>query len=196
MIKNKNPRSWNKLFGIGMPKTGTSSLANACSLLGLSSLHFPDLGKIQEVDMANDLPVTAHYKKLDGLFPNSKFILTVRDQDSWEKSFSEHIKIQNHIKRGREISKYHPAFIHRVKLYGTHVLTLDVVIETRRKHEQDVLEYFKKRKDDLLIMDIAGGDSWSMLCSFIDFQIPSHPFPHSNKTEDRLKKLRKIRSNL
>ena len=58
-----------------------------------------------------------------------------------------------------------------------HIVTLAVY----RKHRQGILEYFKDRPEDLLIMDFAYGDGWDKLCSFLSKEIPDEPFPHANK---------------
>ena len=56
-------------------------------------------------------------------------------------------------------------------------------------HNRDVLDYFKDRPGDLLVMDMSKGAGWPELCGFLsknglikDFTpIPSIPYPHANK---------------
>ena len=83
-----------------MHKTGTTSLGLALLKLGYSVLGARiDLGeklsegRIEEVleiaepfDALQDVPWALLYKELDEKFPNSKFILTVREEEKWLKS--------------------------------------------------------------------------------------------------------------
>ena len=43
-----------------------------------------------------------------------------------------------------------------------------------------VKEYFRNRPDDLLVMNICGGEGWEVLCLFLNKPIPSVPFPKLN----------------
>jgi len=78
-----------KIFGIGLPKTGTTSLTIALEMLGYTSRHSPmecftlhhgelsvNQKKIDKYDALTDLPIPHFYPELDICFPNSKFILT------------------------------------------------------------------------------------------------------------------------
>ena len=49
------------------------------------------------------------------------------------------------------------------------------------KHDNDVKEYFKDRPNDLLVLNIIGGDTPDKLWSFIGLHNPPKTFPHSNK---------------
>ena len=82
-----------KIFGIGLHRTGTSSLNEALNILGYRSIHtpldiYPDIDTriIDKYDAFTDNPIPLLYKQLDRLYPGAKFILTTRDLDSWIKS--------------------------------------------------------------------------------------------------------------
>lgn len=94
-----------KVFGIGLGKTGTLSLANALKLLGYRAGHYaeallalqyrsgrlePRFDAIAHWDALADIPIAATYKTLDQEFPDSKFILTVREQEAWLASSERH----------------------------------------------------------------------------------------------------------
>ena len=95
-----------KIIGVGFQKTGTSTLREALKILGFKvcdtkpSLLIPILkGNIKKVlkvadsyDALEDNPWPLIYKDLDQHLPGSKFILTIRDEQSWFKSVSNHIK--------------------------------------------------------------------------------------------------------
>lgn len=166
-----------KVLGIGLSRTGTTSLHEALLRLGYSALHFPHpLEKISEVDAANDTPVAAEYKRLDVTYPESKFILTVRsDLDAWLESC-----------KALWDSEFHkwPKHTHdlHAKLYGTKQYDRESLKSAYERHLQDVEEYFRDRTEDLLIMEV-GDDSWDPLCRFLEKEIPVIAFPHRNSRE-------------
>ena len=88
-----------KIFGIGLSKTGTTSLARALEILGYKTrdyigvtkyiagdLSSVDLQEIDANDAFTDTPIPSFYKQLDEKYPNSKFILTTRNMDDWLRS--------------------------------------------------------------------------------------------------------------
>src|SRR4030095_6669082 len=88
--------STSKIFGIGLSKTGTTSLANALQILGYKTrdnigvtnyvagdLSSIDLDLVGAFDALTDTPIPSFYRELDKRFPGSKFILTVRARDEW-----------------------------------------------------------------------------------------------------------------
>jgi len=88
-----------KIFGIGLSKTGTSSLAQALAILGFRTKDYPGVaqyipGDLSTLDPAmldghdalTDTPIPSLYPALDARYPGAKFILTVRSMDGWLKS--------------------------------------------------------------------------------------------------------------
>lgn len=99
-------KSWNKCFGIGANKTGTSTLdyvmknilrlrTNQVDIVGESAIqatkgnYSPFAKQMDLVDFHQDLPLSTgnFYVAADALFPGSKFILTTRRQEDWVRSF-------------------------------------------------------------------------------------------------------------
>jgi hypothetical protein len=172
-----------KVFCIGWHKTGTSTLGDALLILGykvtgarLDLAHSlldgdirPALKVAEQFEALQDVPWAALFKELDMQFPNSKFILTVRDDEEWLNSAKKHFK-----------DKYGKI---REWLYGKGVLegNEELYIERYRRHYEDVEVYFKDRQNDIIIIDFKQGDGWEKLCSFLDKPIPQKAFPHSNK---------------
>lgn len=179
-----------KIFGIGLSKTGTTSLANALTILGykvkdclgVTSYAKGDLSSIDmhifsTYDAFTDTPIPSFYRELDAQFPNSKFILTVRDMDGWKASCKKQFN-QRHA--ATQSTAHKQLFI---DLYGTDVFDPDMFQEGYEKYTNDVIDYFKDRPNDLLIMNIAKGDGWEILCPFLNKPIPDTPFPKANVTQ-------------
>jgi hypothetical protein len=66
-----------KVFGIGLSKTGTTSLSAALAILGYRSKHFPKDEDFARYDAFSDITVAMKFKTLDRFFPGSQFIYTV-----------------------------------------------------------------------------------------------------------------------
>ena len=168
-----------KYFGIGLSKTATSSLQRAFAILGFQAAHY--LGELEYCnkmdiwDFFDDLPIPMRYKELDERFPNSKFIYTGRNVDDWLSSCEAHWDKKGHITNNNW-----PEY--RMELFGQLHYDSDVFRKTYDEHKLEVLEYFKNRPDDLIIMDICAGDGWEMLCPFVGKAAPKVSFPHRNKT--------------
>lgn len=171
---------------VGFHKTGTSSLGAALSILNyrvkgityrplipiLNGNYDKVLKIIRNYDAVQDAPWFKIYKELDELIPNSKFILTLRDEESWYhsavKQFSD-LKSAQHewiYGRGKGLLRYNKKN----------------AIDVYTKHNKEVKDYFKDRPDDLLVLDFTEGREWEKLCSFLNESIPNTSFPHSNKS--------------
>lgn len=180
-------RTKTKVFGIGFHKTGTTSLARALYILGYNvtgyfGVHDPNIAKnvydqahrlAQRYDAVQDTPWPILYKELDQWFPGSKFILTIRDPEPWMQSVKKHFK-------GHRIPAHE-------WIYGvsTAVGNERTYIQRLQEHNKNVVEYFKNRPNDLLVMDITKGDGWEELCPFLGVDQPPFNFPIANAAAER-----------
>lgn len=165
----------NKIFGIGLPKTGQTSLVAAMRILDYKTCSYPyNKSQIEENDFSLDLPVLVNYKKLDKKYPNSKFIFTVRDYDSWLKS------IRNHYRRYPASKRYLAQLYFRLKFWGTEHFNKRLMTEKYYQHIKDVYNYFEGREDQLLIINICEREGWKKLCPFLNKKIVKKPFPKVN----------------
>ena len=62
--------------------------------------------------------------------------------------------------------------------------------EAYQKHIQHVQDYFAKRPQDLLNLNIAGGEGWERLCPFVRQPVLKLPFPYKNKNCESLDMIR------
>ena len=127
----------------------------------------------KKYDSFQDNPWPIVYKKMDALYPKSKFILTGRDPDIWIESQVRHF--------GKACTPM------RELIYGVGCPEGNEqrYIDTLVYHNHCVFEYFNDREEDFLAMDITRGDGWQKLCAFLGKPTPSVPFPHANKAQDR-----------
>ena len=81
-----------KIFGIGLSRTGTTSLAHALREVKINIIHYPTESQLfnPKSDGACDIPVIVHYKELDKKFPKSKFVYTIREKEEWLTSMENY----------------------------------------------------------------------------------------------------------
>lgn len=176
-----------KVFCVGFHKTGTTSLGKALKVLGYkvtgpNGVNDPEIEKkaralvfdlVKKYDAFQDNPWPLFYEELDRELPESKFILTVRDEDSWIKSQVSHFGYSETPMR---------RWIYGV---GCPKGNEEVYLDRYRSHNAEVQAYFAGRENDFLVMDLAAGDGWEKLCGLLGQDIPDSPFPHANKGSDR-----------
>lgn len=203
---NLSPRQ--KVFGIGLSKTGTSSLTEALELLGYRTGHGSAGRETQEevyrffatrsdhihlsvlesnyYDALTDTPVCCIYQGLDKAYPGSKFILTIREKEAWLRSYQRQWEASDRFSGPGSHSTlaHYTRFINQ-KVFGhpgRQVDTAEILSPAYDRYVAEVLAYFKERPNDLLILDICGGEGWSKLAPFLDAAIPEVPFPWKNRT--------------
>lgn len=180
-----------KIFGIGLSKTGTTSLAEALKILGYKTNDFPSLSYIPHhllgikkkqlsyYDAFTDVPVVPFYKKLDKQYPGSKFILTLREKESWLKSCENYPRLNEPFwKLPFKIIKL------RQQVYGTWKFDRKKFSCAYDHHLEDVRRYFQNREEDLLELDITKGEDWQPLCKFLNLSVPIEPFPFRNSRKN------------
>ena len=182
-----------KIFGIGLSRTGTKSLTRALNALGYVMVHYPTdpqtymelsggdyaVTLLDHIDGLTDITVAPFYAQLDQLFPDSKFILTVRDKASWLRSLDRHWEgkpIYDNIPDQADVIRM-KQFL-RAAVYGTFCFNPERLSYVYDLHYRQVLDYFKDRPDKLLVMNVTEGDGWEELCTFLGRPTPQIPFPN------------------
>jgi hypothetical protein len=198
---------FNKIFNIGLPKTGTTSLHQALKELGFMSVHNPRPFRKQAAEgqyhfEPDDWRALNNfgehcYPQLDQAYPNSKFILTVRDEQAWLASWQKQIggtkgnEVSTRYAWAQPIRRLQAAvrealtgeirFTHlhaRLSIFGVYTFHAERCLYVYRLHRKNAVDYFKDRPNDFLIMDICAGDGWEQLCPFLEIAtIPATPFP-------------------
>ena len=164
-----------KVFGIGLSRTATSSLTQALNVAGLNVIHYPSEQELFSTlnDGATDLPAAVDFRRLDKVFPNSKFVLTVRQESEWVRSLVPYLA------RKREWDQSLRQIRIRKKAFGTAFPSQAQALAAGRRHHSRVLNYFRHR-ENLLVLDICGGAPPSLLEYFLDLRIPLKSFSRLN----------------
>lgn len=178
-----------KVFGLGLSRTGTTSLHASLVLMGLSSVHYPlsyrnlarhwldgDFSPVHTAPFQcySDLPTPVFFRELDKSHPGSKFVLTSRDADAWADS------IERQYARPLPPSPKNP-IRHRMRelAYGSVAFDRGRYLDAYRRHNDGVRDYFTARPDALLVLDLSrDADAWEQLADFLDREASARAFPH------------------
>lgn len=178
-----------KIFGIGMMKTGTSSLGFCLKALGYNHAPYTPrlLRQVKQNDytqlasyIANyesfdDHPWPSLYPWLDRNYPDSKFVLTIRkSSEAWYQSLCKHAKRRGPTFERKLVYGYAMPHGQRRGHIGQY-----------EAHNKAVETYFRGKPGKLLIVCWENGDGWAELCDFLGHAAPNLPFPHANASRGR-----------
>jgi hypothetical protein len=182
-----------KVFCIGLGKTGTTSLAKALEYMGfhvgrrqiIFKQHLPSVELIDSIkssrydkifkilpffDAFVDNPWPLLYKELASREPQAKFILTTREEESWLKSVLTYF--------GNSHSEF------RKLVYGESSPKSNetLYLNRYRKHNQEVIEYFNSLPNRLLVLPLEEQGKWQLIANFLGTNAPNIDYPITNKT--------------
>lgn len=174
-----------KVFGIGLGKTGTTTLGICLEQLGydhqgcneeltrcLRAGNWTPIWQVADRHNAlEDFPWPLAYKEMDARYPGSKFILTTRiNSEVWFKSLVKHADRTGpteHKKLAYGYEMPHPFKREHIAFY--------------EQHNQEARQYFEGRETDFLEVCWERGDGWQKICDFLGHEVPNTEFPWSNK---------------
>jgi sulfotransferase family protein len=187
-----------KIFGIGLSKTGTTTLAAALTILGMNTLHWTNPLTCELIsdddlhlfDALTDTPVCKAFEKYYYMFPAAKFIYTMRPLDSWIDSMNRHWRRALNICEFEEFQLQVRAphtFRFGSEFCGIHQVLYLSHADLRHAHEaydQRVRRFFSdKPQDRFLAFNVFDGHGWPELCAFLGTKVPALlPFPCENKS--------------
>lgn len=183
-----------KVFGLGLSKTGTTTLRQALEILGYRVAPKSGLSKdvargrlgsafarIEQYDAFEDMPWPLMFEPIFERYgTGAKYILTVRrSPELWLNSFKTNSLLKDPFKKLRK----------RIKTYGRRY-PFGFEAEFRQyyqRHNERVRTFFRERgvQSSLLEMCWDNGDGWKGLCAHLGHDIPDRPFPHENVTRRR-----------
>jgi hypothetical protein len=182
-----------KVFGIGLPKTGTTTLGQCFSILGYKHHSFDmdlarrvakgdvdsSLRRAESFETFEDWPWFQLYERVFLAFPQAKFVLTVRrSTDDYILSLRRHRERQGVFSESFPV----PCWWYDVFGYEPHYWNEDAFRKDYETHNNNVIEFFDRVKASgrLRVLCWENGHSWADLCDFLDVSVPSQPFPHAN----------------
>lgn len=194
-----------KVIGVGYGRTGTLSLQLALEQLGFAPCYhmqtivkrprhlwaWSKIGRGEPADWHNllhdyqaavDFPISLYYRELLDVYPDAKFVLTVRDADSWYESTLETIYQTIKLTWLPKVNPVLGLFIRMVT-----DIVWDGVFNGRFEDRPRAIRIFKEHNATvpqiippgrLLVFSVKEG--WGPLCAFLNVPVPDAPFPHAN----------------
>ena len=181
--RSRRPR----VFGLGLNKTGTSSLHEALTILGYESLHWggPEIRRKVEAALEAGVPLLSN---LDPRYDAFSDILALSTNYAGPRRAVPGQWIRPDRAAGRRLDRQseaarraeHP-FARARGVHGT-FLVVDEPAWRREwaEHLAAVREYFAGR-DDLLELDVTADPGWESLSSLLRVDVPDVPFPWENR---------------
>lgn len=137
------------------------------------------------------------YKILDRMFPNSKFILTVRDSsDQWYNSVvnfnskifaSGRLPLQGDLKNSTYVYKGW-AWEANKYLYGdrpsSEIYDKKTLVTSYELHNKEVQEHFADRPQQLLVVNLSDKNASDQIKRFLGIEDSRLTIPWENKTEN------------
>lgn len=208
-------KDFNKVFVIGQGKTGTTSLGHFLRSIGLKignqgdaemltkECHQGDYKRLikycKTADAFQDMPfmIPSVYKVLDQQFPNSKFILTIRDSaHQWYDSLVRFHTIKYSSDPNRPPNEEDlSAALYRYEGWALDTKRIlwdypKVPLYDEKRYKQyyidynnEATEYFKGRVNNFIKINVSVKEDFIRTCSFLNVKGDLTSFPWENKTK-------------
>lgn len=177
--------SHQKIFIIGLPRTGTTSICATLLELGYTVAHTAYIQKaFEQAQVIADTPVFCDYQLLDAHYPNAKFILLDRKLEKWVPSIKQLLN-RMYKNVARDDGGFNP-IIKRCFQETFSPFSLDNINsesflqDCYLKHNKEVLNYFSNNQERLLTIDISKENSLQKLNEFLSTKSSLQSFPVLN----------------
>ncbi|WP_339669000.1 sulfotransferase [Dasania marina] len=176
-----------KIFIIGLPRTGTTSLCATLLALGYSVAHTAfTQAAIEQAVVVADTPAYCDYPFLDQRYPGSKFIYLERDLTLWLPSIQQ--LLNRMIKNIRNDSGgFNPVLKRCFKqvfapFEQDQINSQQHLSHCYQQHQQQLVNYFRGRPQDLLNLNLADSAAPQQLLAFLGLTAnPKLHFPQLNQ---------------
>lgn len=173
-----------KIFIIGLPRTGTTSICSKFIELGYNVAHTAYTQQtFEHAQVIADTPIFTDYQQLDEYYPHSKFIYLERELSLWLPSIKQLLQRMHH-NITRDDGGFNP-YLKRCYQQIFAPFTLESINNNNflsdcyLKHKNSAEQYFITRKNDFLMIDISKEECLPQLQAFLGLA----------KTNDRFERL-------
>lgn len=206
-----------EVIGAGFGRTGTSSFKEALEILGFEKCYHmkrvvqnghaekwlefseskdPNL-LIELLDKGgyrstSDHPSCMFWQEQLKMYPNAKVVVTVRDPNSWYKSWMDTVAVLQpdcescpfgtRVFMGMNFFKGFAKMTRKIITYGT--FNGDWSKKNMIKCYIDHVDNVKALCPPEKLLLFHASDGWGPLCTFLDVPIPNRPYPHLNSTKE------------
>jgi len=175
-----------KVFIIGLPRTGTTSVCAAMLALGYKVAHTAYTQRtFEQAQVIADTPVFCDFQRLDNYYPNSRFIYLERAEHLWLPSIRQLL-----MRMKKNILRTDGGFNTTIKRCYQKVFTPfteeniqddNFLLNCYQQHQQEITAYFSNRPQDLLSINISQESSYQQLLTFLALENPTGNFQQMNR---------------
>ena len=179
----------NKLFVIGLPRTGTTSFCATMLEFGYSVAHTAyTKACFTQAQVLADTPIFCDYQKLASLFPHAQFVYLERPLHLWLPSIKQLLN-RMYVNLTRDDGGFNP---HIKRCYQTifapftleNINNDNFLSECYLSHREGIVRFFESGEENakprLLTIDIAKENSMKQLAQFLDLPLIDKAFSHLN----------------
>lgn len=165
-----------KLFIIGLPRTGTTSVCVGLLDLGFKVAHCAVTdASLLAADAIGDTPAYCDFKSLDQQFPGSRFIYLEREMKAWLPSVKS--LLLNMIDGLNSVQGGFPDTVKRCYSEIFQPITTSTIVSDKHlracysAHRSNVRAYFQGRQKSIISLDISHAGAYRKMIDFL--QVPS-----------------------
>ena len=195
-----------KIICVGIGKTGTKSISKALRHLGYTVFdweeqtfdfqdHWVDVFQngaqldvkrvYQHADAVVDAPGNFFWEEILEAYPDSKVILSKREEDSWLKSLVNQLQVFEAVISRRFLAVLSPTSRKQIFILHSHLTAIlgsadpksASVLRTRYRMQNHRVKSLVP-PEKLLVYNVKQG--WKPLCDFLGCEVPTVAFPHEN----------------
>ena len=175
-----------KIFIIGLPRTGTTSVCASLLELGFSVAHTAYTQQtFSQAQAIADTPIFNDFALLDSAYPNSKFIYLTRELTLWLPSIQQLLQRMaanllrndggfNPIIKRCYLNTFTPFTV-------TNINNMEFLERCYQQHQKQVLQHFQACPEKLLTIDISQVNAYQQLCRFLLLPEKQERFQAMNK---------------
>jgi len=165
-----------KIFVIGLPRTGTTSVCAALLDMGFKVAHTAFTREaVEQAQVIADTPAFSEFSQLHTLFPKARFIYLQRDLKLWLPSIQTLLeKMSRAIQRGDGVINplLERCFAQVFGPFGAARFHDDQYLAAcYQRHFELVRNYFSTQTHTLLSLDVSETDSVKKLADFMSVEL-------------------------
>lgn len=162
-----------KVFVLGLPRTGTTSICSTLLSLNYQVAHTAyTQTTFDKANALADTPIFNDYKELFSFYPNSQYIYLTRDAEKWIPSIKQLLlRMYNNVVR--DDGGFNP-IIKRCYTEVFSPFTLDNInndeflLNCYNKHKAAVMHFFEQHNIPVLFIDISKQNDYQKLLNFLN----------------------------
>jgi hypothetical protein len=186
MINENEMSKYNKIFNLGLSKTGTTSFNSLMKELNLKSIHDTPISEHTIDELKKEFVYAdcfsgtlAHrFKDIYEAWPQAKYILTTRNTKTWLKSARKQFCEENGM----------GMFQFREDVFGTYEiwkLSDEELIYKYNKINEEIKDFFKDKENFMELNFIDSTDKKNLMKKLLNFleieSVTNLEFPHGNQ---------------